>query len=276
MPNSARIVSVTAPDDCSPAASSSRMRRRTGSPRTSNARTAATVSAVAYISAIGYRRSLPVERDLDLDAARQSRGGLRHDDVAVGAGEDGEQRRRAEERGGDTLREGHLNDVEAARGGGKVAGQPGADRRLRRRAGAPADEPDQRHPDEAEDDEGGSRVARQPDHRDPAALREEGGLARPEREPVAPDAGLAERGDSGGGLVAGADGRSGGDDEEVAPIRERAAQRRLQRVALVRHDSGEARLAPGLAHQCRQSRRWRVADLAGLHLGGLRRQQPLP
>src|SRR5918996_5276679 len=259
MPNSARIVSVTAPDDCSPAASSSRMRRRTGSPRTSNARTAATVSAVAYISAIGYRRSLPVERDLDLDAARQSRGGLRHDDVAVGAGEDGEQRRRAEERGGDAVVDRHLNDVEAPRGGGKVAGEPGADRRLRRRVGAPADEPDERHPDEAEDDEGGSRVAGQSDHRHAAALRGERGLAGPEREPVTPDAGLAERGDGGSGLVAGADGGAGGDDEEVAAVRKCAAHRRLQRLSFVRHDAGEARLAARLADERCQRRRGGVA-----------------
>src|SRR5918998_6794590 len=92
--------------------------------------------------------SLPVQRDLDLRAARQTGGRLRHDDVAVRAGEDGEQRRRAEERGGDALVERDLHDVEAPRGGGKVAGQPGADRRLRRRGGGPPHEPGQGAPRE--------------------------------------------------------------------------------------------------------------------------------
>ena len=38
IPNSARITAVMAPEVCSPSASSSRMRRRTGSPRTSKRR----------------------------------------------------------------------------------------------------------------------------------------------------------------------------------------------------------------------------------------------
>src|SRR5262249_59842428 len=73
MPNSARITPVIAPDDCSPAASSSRMRRRTGSPRTSNACTTATVSATTYISPdrLGGDRAQLAERLADelLEAA---------------------------------------------------------------------------------------------------------------------------------------------------------------------------------------------------------------
>src|SRR5918994_43704 len=77
-------------------------------------------------------------------------------------------------------------------GGGRGGARRGGTRGPGGGVGAPADEPDQRHPDEAEDDERGPRVAGQADYRHAVALGEERGLAGSDREPVAPDAGLAE------------------------------------------------------------------------------------
>ncbi len=50
IPNSCWMAVLSAPELCSPSAISSRMRRRTGSPSTSNACTRATISVLTYIS----------------------------------------------------------------------------------------------------------------------------------------------------------------------------------------------------------------------------------
>ena len=116
-------------------------------------------------------------------------------------------------------RHAHLHDVEPAGRGGQVALEAGADGRLGRRVGAAADLPHDRHADQTEHHERRARIAGQADHRHAAAVGEQRGLAGPEREPVTPDPGLAERGDGRGGLIARADGRAGRHDDHVTPVR---------------------------------------------------------
>ena len=78
----------------------------------------------------------------------------------------------------------------------------------------------------------------------PAAVGQQGGLARPDREAVAEDPGVAEPGHHAGGLVPGTDRRARGDDHQVAPV-QRGAQRPSPGPRVVGHDPpGRARRPP--------------------------------
>ena len=131
-----------------------------------------------------------------------------------------------------------LDDVEPPRGAGDVARERRAHARCRRRRRDPRDGAHERDADEAEDDERRARVARQPDQRHAAAVGQQRRLARLDRQPVADD--LAESRHHGRREVARADGRAGGDDDDVV-LGDALAEHALE---LARRRPGRSRAAP--------------------------------
>ena len=193
---------------------------RSGQPAAAHASSQAASASAAGRSwmngaARAIRTLLAVQHDLDVAAGGKPGGGLGHDDVAVGGGEDRKERGAAEERHRLAVRQPHLDDVEptgrrgqVALRGGRGRSVPAAARCSRRPSGRSAS----RSAGTPRAPSAGCRAGRS---RDAADVGEQRRLARAQRQPVTPDARLAERGDRGGGLVASADRGAGRHHQDV-------------------------------------------------------------
>src|SRR6201996_2218244 len=202
-----------------------------------------------------------IAKHLDELSGRQAVGVLGDDDIAVGGGEDRQQRRGTEDRLDLLPVHPNLDDVEPARGRRQIAGETARGGRVAVVGGPATGAADQRHAEEPEHDKRRSWIAGEPDDRDAAAVGQERRLARLDRQAVAPDLRAGQRRDGGGGLVATAHRRAGTDDDHVA-ARQRLAQRVEEGTAVIADDPWRLGPAAGLAHQGADGDAERVADLS--------------